>query len=241
MMASRTLREINACLLALADSEKAAHAAKYFQAFPGGYGEGDRFLGIRVPELRRLVRELDHATVDEATELLQSSYHEARLLALLLLVRRFERAGEAGRRRIYDHYLANTERINNWDLVDLSAHQIVGGYLEMRSRRPLNRLSRSNSVWERRIAVIATLRFIREDDFEDALAIAERLIADDHDLIHKAVGWMLREVGKRDRGVEEAFLRRHHGDMPRTMLRYAIEKFPQRLRKQYLAGAIPPG
>jgi 3-methyladenine DNA glycosylase AlkD len=241
-MSTKAVKEIERRLRMLADSDRAAHAARYFQAFPGGYGEGDRFLGIRVPELRKLVREFDHATVDDAVTLLQSRYHETRLLGLLMLVRRFQRSDDAGeQRRIYQYYLGNTDRIDNWDLVDLSAHEIVGAYLEGRSRRPLYRLARSKRVWERRIAVIATFRFIRNHDFDDAMALAERLLDDEHDLMHKAVGWMLREIGNRDRAVEETFLRRHYQRMPRTMLRYAIERFPQRRRKQYLAGTIRTG
>lgn len=237
-MQAATVERANSQLRALADPKRAASTARYFKAGPGGYGEGDRFLGIRVPELRRLVRELGDVSVDDAAALLESEFHEARLLALLILVRAFERGDRATQKRIYNLYLTRTDRINNWDLVDLSAPHIVGGYLEFRSRGPLRRLARSKNVWERRIAVLATLRFIRGYDFVDALEIAELLIHDPHDLIHKAVGWMLREVGKRDRSVEEAFLRAHCREMPRTMLRYAIEKFPERLRKRYLAGSV---
>lgn len=235
-MATKAVREIDARLRALADAEKADHAAKFFQAVPGGYGEGDRFLGIRVPALRKLAREFKHVGIDDAAALLQSKHHETRLLALFILTLIFERGDEATRRTVYDLYLANARRVNNWDLVDASAHKIVGEYLVERSRKPLYRLARSKSLWERRIAVIATFRFIRDGDFDDALAIAEMLVDDDHDLMHKAVGWMLREVGNRDRAAEEGFLRRHQKTMPRTMLRYAIEKFPERRRKRYLAG-----
>jgi 3-methyladenine DNA glycosylase AlkD len=237
-MGRKAAREIRSRLRALADPVVAAHSARYFQAVPGGYGQGDRFLGIRVPVLRRLAREFRYVEVDDALELLQSSYHETRLLALLILTLIFERGDDAARRRIYNLYLANTPRINNWDLVDLSAHKIVGDYLLERDRRPLYRLAKSKSLWERRIGVISSFRFIREGDFGDALAIGEMLLDDDHDLIHKAVGWMLREVGNRDRAAEEAFLKRHYRRMPRTMLRYAIEKLPERRRKQYLAGTV---
>ena len=240
-MSRADVRKIVTRFKALGDEEKARFAAGFFKTGPGEYGEGDVFLGIRVPVLRKLAGEYADITTADTTELLQSRYHETRLLALLIMVRKFERGDAADRKHIYTEYLANTHRVNNWDLVDSSAHHIVGGFLENRSRRPLYRLARSSSLWERRIAMIATYYYIRNRDFDDALAIAEILVADEHDLIHKAVGWMLREVGNRDRAAEEAFLRRHYRDMPRTMLRYAIEKFPERLRKRYLAGTVPTG
>lgn len=237
-MVTKAVREINTRLRALADEDKAAFAKRFFKAVPGGYGEGDHFLGIRVPGLRRLSREYEHIGVDDATALLQSKYHETRLLALFILTLIFERGDDKTRRTVYDLYLANIDRINNWDLVDLSAYKIVGAYLFERSKRPLYRLAKSKDLWERRIAMIATYHFIRHGEFDDALAIAERLRDDHHDLIHRAVGWMLREIGNRDRASEEAFLKRHYRGMPRTMLRYAIEKFPQRRRKQYLTGKV---
>jgi 3-methyladenine DNA glycosylase AlkD len=165
--------------------------------------------------------------------LLQSPWHEARLLALLILVRQYTRMSNA-RGAIYRLYLRNTHRVNNWDLVDLSAGQIVGAHLAERDRATLHLLARSRSLWERRIAIIATGIYIRRGEFGPTLRIARLLLEDPHDLIHKAVGWMLREVGKRDREAEEAFLRRYAHRMPRTMLRYAIERFPERLRRRYL-------
>jgi 3-methyladenine DNA glycosylase AlkD len=167
--------------------------------------------------------------------LLQSPWHEERLLALFILVRQYARADMRTRQRVHELYLRNTKSINNWDLVDSSAAQIVGAHLQTGDRRVLRRLARSKSVWERWIAMIATHHYIREGDFKDALAIAALLRRDEHDLIHKAVGWMLREIGKRDRNAEERFLRKHSRGMPRTMLRYAIEKFPQPLRRKYLS------
>jgi len=229
-----TANEIVARLEALGDPEHARFVAGYFRAGPGEYGEGDRFLGIRVPVLRRLVREYRGLPRERAAELLRSPWHEARLLACLLLADAYPRGDAAEREAIYRLYLENTEHINSWDLVDTSAPHVVGAHLQEGDRTVLERLARSDSVWERRIAILATQHFIRRGDFGSTLQIAEILVDDRHDLIHKAVGWMLREVGDRDRAAEEAFLRRHHGTMPRTMLRYAIEKFPPDLRQAYL-------
>ena len=170
--------------------------------------------------------------------LLTSAYHEDRLLALLILVQAFDSGDDQAKSAIYQMYLGHTRWINNWDLVDASAHKIVGPYLEERDREPLYVLAQSVSLWERRIAIIATLHYIRLGQFEDTLAIARLLLCDPEMLIHKAVGWMLREVGKREREVEESFLRSHYRTMPRTMLRYAIERFPEPTRKAYLAGTV---
>jgi 3-methyladenine DNA glycosylase AlkD len=178
-----------------------------------------------------------NVTLDDAVELLASAYHEDRLLALLLMVRLFQTGDDAARKAIYTAYLKNTARINNWDLVDSSAPYIVGAYLQERDRGPLHRLVKSKSLWERRIAILATFAFIKKSDFSDSLSIAEKLIADKHDLVHKAVGWMLREIGNRDGAVERAFLNTHYRVMPRTMLRYAIEKFPEAERQRYLKGS----
>jgi 3-methyladenine DNA glycosylase AlkD len=222
-------------LRALRDPLVADHHLRFFKCGPGQYGEGDAFLGIMVPALRKLSRELTPISVDEAFALLQSKWHEARILALRILVRKYERGDEQAREEIYRRYFGSTSRINNWDLVDVSAPAIVGAHLLDRGRAPLFTLARSSSLWERRIAIISTLSFIRHDQFEDTLRIAEILLDDRHDLIHKATGWMLREVGKRDRQVLERFLRRHARHMPRTILRYAIERFPEGLRRQYMA------
>jgi len=206
----------------------------FFKTGPGQYGEGDIFVGVRIPALRKLIKEF--AGADEVTlhTLLESGVHEDRALALFILVRQFEKGSEADRTRIHKFYLAHTARINNWDLVDLSAPQVVGGYLVNRSRRLLYRLVKSKSLWERRIAVLATFAFIRQGDFTDSLALADLLLKDREDLIHKAVGWMLREVGKRDQSVLETFLKPRCKVMPRTMLRYAIEKFTESKRLAYL-------
>jgi 3-methyladenine DNA glycosylase AlkD len=235
---SATAREVLRELEALGDPTAAAGAQRYFKTGPGQYGAGDRFLGIRASPLRALARKHQSLGVAGCRTLLRSPWHEARLLGLLILARAYGRADAAARNEIYRLYLDSTDRINNWDLVDCSAPHVVGRHLEERSRAILPRLARSESIWERRIAILATQHFIRAGDFEDTFRIADLLLEDDHDLIHKAVGWMLREVGNRDRATEEAFLRTRYPRMPRTMLRYAIEKFPEPLRKRYLRGEI---
>jgi len=221
-------------LKALANAKDAKNLSWYFKTGPGDYGEGDVFIGIRVPVIRKLVKEFKE--VDEKTilNLLASPIHEARMLALFILVWQFETATAGDRERIYRLYLAHAGRINNWDLVDLSAPAIVGGYLLGRSHRPLFRLAKSKILWERRIAILATFAFIRCNDYADSLLIADLLLHDPHDLIHKAVGWMLREVGKRDQATLESFLALRCREMPRTMLRYAIERFPEARRQYYL-------
>jgi 3-methyladenine DNA glycosylase AlkD len=222
----------------LGDPEGAAHAQRFFKTGPGEYGEGDVFRGIRVPVLRKLIKEQDDLALDAIERLLHARFHEDRLLALLILVRRYVRGDETTREAVYDLYLRNTAYINNWDLVDSSAPQIVGTHLLERPRDLLYAFVESDNLWERRIAVIATFAFIRQDDFEDTLKLSALLLGDNEDLIHKAVGWMLREVGKRHLEAEEAFLRVHYQQMPRTMLRYAIEKFPEPKRQAYLKGTI---
>ena len=225
-------------LHALGSPEAAAFAARYFKTGPGLYGEGDIFLGARVPALRKLAGEFRALPEGEVLSLLGSEFHEARLLALLIWVRAASKGDEATKRRVYDLYLANTRSVNNWDLVDASAREIVGGYLHDKDRGPLYRLARSASVWERRIVIVATHHFIARHDFADTPGSAGMLLGDPHDLIHKAAGWMLREVGKRDRAALEGFLRRRHRAMPRTMLRYAIERFPPDIRRPYLTGSL---
>jgi 3-methyladenine DNA glycosylase AlkD len=229
-----TIRNIRARLRDLADPEDAKTLQWFFKTGPGEYGEGDVFAGIRVPTLRHAAKEFSAADERVIRGLLASAIHEERLLALMILVGQFEKGSAVDRRRIFRLYLANTNRINNWDLVDLSAPNILGGYLRDKPRKPLYRLVGSASLWERRMAILATFAFIRKKEFEDALAIADRLLHDDEDLIHKAVGWMLREVGKRDVAALEEFLAARGGMMPRTMLRYAIERFPEAKRKGYL-------
>ena len=222
----------------LADKAIAEHSGRFFKTAKGQYGEGDLFLGIRVPVLRKQVALFRDMSLEDCLELLKSRYHEERLFALLLLVDKFSRGTESEQKRIYDAYLGHTRFINNWDLVDSSAHLIVGEYLKTRNTRPLSTLAKSASLWERRIAMIATFCFIRNGEFVEALKIATLLLNDEHDLIHKAVGWMLREIGNRDKQTEVDFLQQHYRTMPRTMLRYAIEKFPETQRRGYLNGSI---
>ena len=230
------LKTLKAKLQTLADPQKAAHAQRFFKTAPGEYGEGDRFLGIRVPEIRKLARAFRDLERSAVLQLLQSPLHEERLLALLLLVEGYRRSDDNGRQQIYLLYLANTRYINNWDLVDCSAEHIVGAHLLEQPHDPLFRLARSALLWERRIAVMSSFHFIRRGRFDTTLILADRLLDDPHDLIHKAVGWMLREVGKRDLELEAQFLRRHYRRMPRTMLRYAIEHFDEPLRQGFLKG-----
>lgn len=211
---------------------------RFFKTGPGQYGEGYVFAGIAVPELRRLAGQLQGLPLSEAARLLASPMHEARLLALLILIAAFKKEDSRQQDRIYRLYLKNTRRINSWDLVDASAHHIMGDYLFRRCREPLYRLAASPIMWERRIAVIATLHFIRKGEYADTLRIADMLLADREDLIHKAVGWMLREIGKRDGKTAHEYLEARCRDMPRTMLRSAIERFPEHVRRKYLHGAI---
>jgi 3-methyladenine DNA glycosylase AlkD len=233
-----TATNIKRRLRAHANPGSVAILQSFFKTGPGQYGEGDRFIGVKVPEVRAVCRECRGAPLDVIQTLLRSKIHEERALALLMLVDAFTIGADAQKRRIYELYLANTAFINNWDLVDCSAGQIVGGWLRGRSTAPLTRLARSKSLWERRIAMIATFDGIRRGEFGDTFRIAEILLHDDHDLIHKAVGWLLREVGKRDGAAERSFLASRYKTMPRTMLRYAIERFPEAERRRYLKGDI---
>ncbi len=233
-----TTAEIEKELRELGNPSDATHAQRYFKTGKGEYAEGDKFLGVRVPVIRKLVRKYKKVSRPEVVILLKSAWHEERLFALLMLVALFSKADEEDQSAIYEIYLNHTEFINNWDLVDGSAHYIVGAYLENRDKQILDVLARSKNLWERRIAIMATFYFIKNNRFADTLRIAEILLSDKEDLIHKAVGWMLREIGKRDIETEERFLRKHLESLPRTTLRYAIEKFPEEKRKAYLSGAV---
>ena len=233
-----TLQDIRKKVRKLADKDKAKLLQGYFKTGPGQYGEGDVFLGLTVPVLRKITRECRDTSLVDMMALLRSPIHEERMLALFLLVGAYDRGNDADKKKIYSRYLKSTRFINNWDLVDLSAPNIVGQHLLDKGRQPLYRFAASRDLWKKRIAILATSAFIRQNDFSDTLEISRLLLADDHDLIHKAVGWMLREVGKRDLQAEEKFLKQHYQTMPRTMLRYAIERFPEKKRKKYLSGAM---
>lgn len=229
---------IQARLQALGDAKRAEILRRFFKTGPGEYGAGDSFAGICVPQLRKLADECRELSLAETVKLLRSSLHESRVLALLILVRAYADGNVALKDKIYRLYLRNTRFINNWDLVDVSAHHILGPHLRCGSKAPLHALAASTMLWERRIAIIATFHYIKQGEFVETLKVAEALLNDPEDLIHKAVGWMLREIGKRDRMAEERFLATRYKSMPRTMLRYAIEKFPEKLRLRYLRGTI---
>lgn len=234
MKSLQTAAQVKKVLEKLTDPKQAAILQRFFKTGQGEYGEGDVFLGIKVPKQRGLVKKYKDLPLVEVLNLLKSKIHEHRLVALLILVEKFRKADEKEQKKIFDLYVKNTKHINNWDLVDLSAPNIVGAFLLGKPRTILNQLVTSKILWERRIAVLSTFAFIKNNEFADTLKIAEVLVNDEHDLIHKAVGWMLREVGKRDQAKEEQFLKKHAEKMPRTMLRYAIEKFSQTKRKYYL-------
>ena len=232
-----TSEELSIVLRERADPEYAIHSQRFFKTGKGEYGEGDQFLGLRVPLLRKLTKKYSELSLIEITKLLKSVYHEERLCALLLLVQKFEKSKHE-KSVIFKLYLSHTQYINSWDLVDCSAYKIVGVYLEDKNKSPIYALARSKDLWERRISIISTLHLIKNGQFDDALEISTNLLKDKEELIHKAVGWMLREVGNKAPKVEREFLQKHHRKMPRMMLRYAIEKFPEPERKKYLMGSI---
>jgi len=216
------------------DPERAKNLSWFFKTGKGKYGEGDIFIGITVPHLREISKKYQDLDLRDLQKLLDSKIHEHRLSALMILRMQYQKSNIKDQREIVRFYLKNTKKINNWDLVDLSSHYILGNYLLARDRKILYKLARSKNLWEKRIAIITTFAFIHEKQFEDSLKISEILLNDDHDLIHKAVGWALREVGKKDKQAEINFLEKHYKTMPRTMLRYAIEKFNEKERKFYL-------
>ena len=222
------------------DPKQAKISSRFFKAGKGQYGEGDVFLGVKVPVQREIAKKYFHLGFEEIQELLNSKFHEERLSALIILTKQFKKAkkDKLKQRQIFEFYLKNTHRINNWDLVDCSAPQIVGEFLKLHGTEILRELAKSESLWEKRISIISTLSFIKERNFGETLFLADMLLNDEHDLIHKAVGWMLREVGNRNKNVLDLFLLERYKKMPRTMLRYAIEKFPEEERKRYLRGKI---
>lgn len=233
-----TAAELHQRLIELGDPGRAKGAARFFKTAPGESGEGLRFLGLRAAQLRTLAREARALTHTDLASALQSEWHDERAVALLVMTLQYAKADSKTQKALYDLYLNHTHRVNSWALVDCSAPHIVGAHVHARGRGVLDRLARSKSLWERRIAIVATQHLIRKGDFADTLRIAMILLNDKEDLIHKAVGWMLREVGDRDQAELESFLKQHHKTMPRTMLRYAIEKFAERKRKAYLNGKI---
>ena len=230
------LTKIRKELRTYASPKKAAIARRFFKTGPGEYGEGDIFIGVKVPELRLVARAFEVLPLNENIQLLASPIHEERFLALLILIRKYEGGDLVLKKMIVDLYLKHTRHINNWDLIDVSSHKIIGNWLKGKERKLLTKLARSRNMWERRIAIVSTYAFIRENDLMDTFCIADILINDGEDLLHKATGWMLREAGKRDRLALEIFLNPRYETMPRTMLRYAIEQFPEAKRKKYLFG-----
>ena len=231
-----TLNTIQKHIRALANPDIAEHSKRFFKTGPEDYAEGDLSLGVRVPVIRTIAKTIATTPLPIVFKLLESKFHEERLLALIMMVNRCKKGTCEEHKLIYDHYLSHTQWVNNWDLVDCSAHYIVGSYLLNRDRRPLYRLAKSKLLWDRRISMVATWIFIRENDLADVVKLAEIHLNDTHDLMHKAVGWMLREMGKKDQALETQFLDKHYRDMPRTLLRYAIEKYPEKDRQAYLKG-----
>jgi len=240
--APNSLHQLKEDLKQFANPGKAKFFPRFFKAGSGDYGEGDIFIGVTVPNQRQVAKKYaSEIKISNVLKLLKSQIHEHRLTALLIFVLKFNRGDKDTRKQIVTLYLANTQWVNNWDLVDSSADKILGAWLSENppsARKILDRLAQSQLIWERRIAMIATYYFIKQNEYKDALRIAGILINDQHDLIHKAVGWMLREVGKRDQKTEEDFLKIHYKTMPRTALRYAIEKFPPQKRLAYLNGTV---
>ena len=218
----------------LANPEKAKLLQRFFKTGRGEYGEGDVFLGIIVPNQRKIAGKYKFLNLKDIQYLLNSKFHEERMVALFILVEQYKKGDELLRKKIFDFYLNNTKKINNWDLVDLSAVKIIGHYLYGKDKSVIYKFIKSKNIWERRIAVMATLYFINQKQYKDALQVCENLLHDNHDLIHKATGWMLREIGKRNMDVEEEFLKKYYKIMPRMMLRYAIEKFDIKKRQFYL-------
>lgn len=233
-----SLEELRQTIKKSANPAQAKILSRFFKTGKGEYGEGDEFLGIKVPISRSIAKQFKDLALTEIQELLNSPIHEERLIALFILIEHFKKADANSKKIIFDFYLRNTKRVNNWDLVDLSAERIIGVYLLDKDNNVLFKLARSKNLWEKRIAIMSTFHFIKNGNYETTLAIADMLLKDEHDLIHKAVGWMLREIGNRNLKVEESYLKDHYKTMPRTMLRYAIEKFPEKKRQAYLKGEV---
>lgn len=233
-----SLSKARLALKAKSDKARAKIYSRFFKTGPGEYGEGDKFIGVKVPDQRLISKEFRSLDFESLESLINSRIHEERALALFILIIQFKSGTDKDKKKIFQFYIRNRRGINNWDLVDLSAPHIPGPYLVDRDRSILYKFARSNDLWERRIGILSTFAFIRQDDFRDTLRISEILLADEEDLIHKAVGWLLREIGKRDIKTLESFLKRNHSKMPRTALRYSIERFPEAKRLRYLRGDI---
>ena len=232
------LNELKKAIRANANKDHAITMQWFFKTGKGEYGEGDKFVGIKVPVQRKIARQFRELNLEDLQRLLNSKIHEERLISLLILVVKYNKADEKVKEKIYRFYTKNSRKINNWDLVDLSAPKIIGTHLLNRDKQILYKYAYSNNLWEKRISIISTYSFIKNHDFKTTLEISDILLNDDHDLIHKAVGWMLREVGKQDLKTLENFLKPRYNKMPRTMLRYSIEKFPEKKRIKYLKGKI---
>lgn len=238
-MSSLIIKQIRNDMKKMADKKKAEDLQRFFKTAPGEYGEGDKFHGVVVPDIRKLVKKFKDISLSQTQSILKSPWHEERFFALQVLVHKFQTAKEDHHKeKIYKTYISNFRYINNWDLVDTSAKQIVGAYLFDKGKTILYQWAKSKDLWTRRISIISTFYFIGKKEFNEALKIAKILLNDEHDLIHKAVGWMLREIGNRNLDLEEKFLKEHYKKMPRTMLRYSIEKFPKPKRQEYLRGSI---
>jgi 3-methyladenine DNA glycosylase AlkD len=235
---TKRLQELRRNIKTLASPEIARTMQWFFKTGKGEYGEGDVFVGLKVPTQRKLARGSNDLSLSDLKILLNSPVHEERLISLFILVDKYEKGDDKKKETIFKFYLKNRKGINNWDLVDLSAPKIIGKHLLKKNKSLLFKFALSKNIWERRIAVLSTFEFVRNNDFTTTLQISKALLHDKHDLVHKAVGWMLREVGKKDLRAEESFLKIHYKKMPRTMLRYAIEKFPETKRKKYLQGKI---
>ncbi len=236
-----TLTQLKQELRAVSDKRYVENLTRFFKTGLGEYGEGDIFIGIRMPDLRRICKKYRNSSVPDIGKLMDEKYHEFRIAGVVLMADKFKRGDGALRTEIKNLYEEKMDRVNNWDLVDLSAHKIYGEWFRVNDKNPmptLRQLAKSKNMWRRRIAVVSTFAYLPHGQFSHALEIAGMLLNDNHDLIHKAVGWALREVGKRDLPSEERFLLKHYKTMPRTMLRYAIEKFPEVKRQKYLRGLM---
>lgn len=230
---------VKVALKKVSNKEYAIHSQRFFKTGKGEYGEGDVFIGVRMPQQRQVAKEFKDLSLNQITELVHSKIHEERMTGLIILVNQFKKEKDSTqRKKLYNYYVKNFKYINNWDLVDVTCQHIVGAYLENQDRKLLYQWARSKHLWTKRIAMVSSGRFIKNGEVKDLFAIAEILLEDDHDLIHKAVGWMIREAWKKQPKPAEAFLKKHCKKMPRTMLRYAIEKFPEAKRQKYLKGTV---